>query len=118
MFPFDPPVPPSLDRALPPAVAFDDRRLKSLAPQLRNLEIDPAGAGLQRHLVTAMVIHVAVGYVLGELAEQLLVGNGENGHCESFNSKLRDELLNFYTLKEAKLIIGNWRRHSPGTQGR
>ena len=38
----------------------------------------------------------------------------ENGYCESFNSKLRDELLNgeiFYTLQEAKVIIENWRRH-------
>jgi putative transposase len=38
----------------------------------------------------------------------------ENGHCESFNGKLRDELLNgeiFYTLKEAKIVIENWRRH-------
>jgi len=38
----------------------------------------------------------------------------ENGYCESFNSKLRDELLNgeiFYTLKEAKIIIERWRRH-------
>jgi putative transposase len=38
----------------------------------------------------------------------------ENGYCESFNSKLRDELLNgeiFYTLKEAKVIIESWRRH-------
>ena len=38
----------------------------------------------------------------------------ENGYCESFNSKLRDELLNgeiFYTLKEAKVVIESWRRH-------
>ncbi len=38
----------------------------------------------------------------------------ENGYCESFNSKLRDELLDgeiFYTLKEAKIIIEGWRRH-------
>ncbi len=38
----------------------------------------------------------------------------ENGYCESFNSKLRYELLNgeiFYTLKEAKIIIENWRQH-------
>ncbi|MEP9374475.1 IS3 family transposase [Mesorhizobium sp. KR1-2] len=38
----------------------------------------------------------------------------ENGYCASFNSKLRDELLNceiFYTLKEAKIIIENWRQH-------
>jgi putative transposase len=39
---------------------------------------------------------------------------GENGYCESFNSKLRDELLNgevFYSLAEAKVIIEGWRRH-------
>ena len=38
----------------------------------------------------------------------------ENGYCESFNAKLRDELLNgeiFYSLKEAKIIIEGWRRH-------
>ncbi len=38
----------------------------------------------------------------------------ENGYCESFNSKLRDELLNgeiFYSLKEAKVVIERWRRH-------
>jgi putative transposase len=38
----------------------------------------------------------------------------ENGYCESFNSKLRDELLKgeiFYTLKEAQIVIENWRRH-------
>ena len=38
----------------------------------------------------------------------------ENGYCESFNSKLRDELLNgeiFYTMKEAKVVIEGWRRH-------
>lgn len=37
-----------------------------------------------------------------------------NGYCESFNSKLRDEPRNgeiFYMLKEAKIIIENWRRH-------
>ena len=33
---------------------------------------------------------------------------------ESFNAKLRDELLNgevFYTLKEACVVIEQWRRH-------
>ena len=38
----------------------------------------------------------------------------ENGFIESFNSKLRDELLNgeiFYSLKEARIIIEAWRRH-------
>ena len=38
----------------------------------------------------------------------------ENGYNESFNGKLRDELLNgeiFYTLKEAKVMIESWRVH-------
>ena len=38
----------------------------------------------------------------------------ENGYNESFNGKLRDELLNceiFYTLKEAKILIEQWRKH-------
>ena len=38
----------------------------------------------------------------------------ENGYVESFNARLRDELLNgeiFYTLKEAQIIIENWRKH-------
>ena len=37
----------------------------------------------------------------------------ENGYIESFNGKLRDELLNrevFYTLTEAKVLIEQWRR--------
>jgi transposase InsO family protein len=37
----------------------------------------------------------------------------ENGYVESFNGKLRDELLNgelFYTLTEAKILIEKWRR--------
>jgi hypothetical protein len=36
------------------------------------------------------------------------------GYCESFNSKLRDELLNaeiFYTLREAQIVIEGWRKH-------
>lgn len=38
----------------------------------------------------------------------------ENGYCESFNSKLRDELLNgeiFYSLAEARVVIEAWRVH-------
>jgi transposase InsO family protein len=37
----------------------------------------------------------------------------ENGYVESFNGKLRDELLNretFYTLIEAKVLTEQWRR--------
>ena len=38
----------------------------------------------------------------------------ENGYNESFNGKLRDELLNgeiFYSMMEAKVLIEQWRRH-------
>jgi transposase InsO family protein len=36
----------------------------------------------------------------------------ENGYCESFNGRLRDECLNgeiFYSLREAQIVIENWR---------
>ena len=38
----------------------------------------------------------------------------ENGYVESFNGKLRDELLEreiFYSLSEAKVLIETWREH-------
>jgi transposase InsO family protein len=38
----------------------------------------------------------------------------ENDFIESFNARLRDELLDgeiFYSLAEAKIIIESWRRH-------
>ena len=36
----------------------------------------------------------------------------ENGYIESFNGRLRDDVLNrevFYSVKEAKVIVENWR---------
>ena len=36
----------------------------------------------------------------------------ENGYCESFNSKLRDEFLNgeiFYSLKQVQVLTERWR---------
>ncbi len=38
----------------------------------------------------------------------------ENSHSESFNGKLRDELLDreiFYTLREARILVKGWRQH-------
>ena len=38
----------------------------------------------------------------------------ENGYCESFNARLRDELLNgeiFCSLREAQTVIEEWRKH-------
>jgi transposase InsO family protein len=43
----------------------------------------------------------------------------ENGYVESFLEKLRDELLNreiFYTMKEAAILIEQWRRHYNGVR--
>ena len=37
----------------------------------------------------------------------------ENGYIESFNARLRDELLDgeiFYTLPEARIIVESWKR--------
>ncbi len=38
----------------------------------------------------------------------------ENGYVESFNARLRDKLLNgeiFYSLREAQIVIEQWRKH-------
>lgn len=38
----------------------------------------------------------------------------ENGYCESFNARFRDELLNgeiFYSLREAQILIEQWLIH-------
>lgn len=43
----------------------------------------------------------------------------ENGYCESFNSKLRDELPDgeiFYSLAEGQVLIEAWRRHYNGVR--
>jgi transposase InsO family protein len=50
-------------------------------------------------------------------AETLYIEPGspwENGYCESFNSKLRDEFLNgelFYSIKELRVLVERWRVH-------
>ena len=57
------------------------------------------------------------GWISGVGAKTAFIEPGspwENGHVESFNGKLRDELLNaevFNTLLEAKVLIERWRRH-------
>ena len=54
-------------------------------------------------------------WLAGVGAQTLYIEPGspwENGYCESFNGKLRDECLNgeiFYSLKEAQIIIEQWR---------
>ena len=66
--------------------------------------------------VGAKTAYIMPGSPWGEAVQKSLQWSDfrSNGYCESFNSKLRDELLNgeiFYTLKEAKIIIEGWRRH-------
>jgi putative transposase len=54
-------------------------------------------------------------WLAGVGAQTLYIEPGspwENGYCESFNGKLRDECLNgetFYSLKEAQVVIEQWR---------
>lgn len=54
-------------------------------------------------------------WLVGTGAKTLYIEPGspwENGYCESFNSKLRDEFLNgeiFYTLKEVQVLAERWR---------
>jgi transposase InsO family protein len=60
---------------------------------------------------------VVKGWISGVGAETAFIEPGspwENGYNESFNGKLRDELLNtevFNSLSEAKVLIEQWRQH-------
>jgi hypothetical protein len=56
-------------------------------------------------------------WLAGTGAKTLYIEPGspwENGYCESFNSKLRDEFLNgeiFYSMKEVRVLAERWRVH-------
>ena len=56
-------------------------------------------------------------WLLSSGAKTLYIEPGspwENGYCESFNSKLRDEFLNgeiFYSIKELRVLAERWRVH-------
>jgi len=59
--------------------------------------------------------HLVKGWLQNLKVKTLYIEPGspwENGYNESFNGKFRDELLNgeiFYTLKEAQILIEQWR---------
>ena len=62
--------------------------------------------GMQEHALTDSAVETGALYRTLRRLE-------ENGYVESFNGKLRDELLNreiFTTLTEAKILIEQWRR--------
>jgi transposase InsO family protein len=53
----------------------------------------------------------------GKWGQPLFIEPGspwENGYSESFNGKLRDELLDReinYVLREAQILLAQWRQH-------
>ena len=71
--------------------------------------------------VGAKTAYIEPGSPLGDLLIAVPAGTDrqlrwrwENGFCESFNGKLRDELLDgevFYSLAEARVVIEGWRRY-------
>jgi putative transposase len=64
-----------------------------------------------------MTARIVRSWLAGVGAKTIYIEPGspwENGYCESFNGKLRDELLNgeiFCSLKEAQILIEQWRNH-------
>ena len=71
---------------------------------------------LARHYGPEFTAGLVRAWLQALAVETLFIERGspwENGYVESFNGKLRDELLDgelFYTLNEAKVIIGRWRK--------
>ncbi|WP_299926744.1 transposase, partial [uncultured Pelagimonas sp.] len=49
-----------------------------------------------------------------KITKQSVYKSRGTSYCESFNERMRDELLNgeiFYSLREAQIIIESWRKH-------
>ncbi len=84
------------------------RRLKGLEAENARLKKSDNGSEFTAKAVREWLSHVNV--------RTLFIEQGspwENGYVESFNGKMRDELLNgeiFDTLLEARVVIENWRR--------
>jgi putative transposase len=63
------------------------------------------------------VANAVKGWIVGVGATTAYIEKGspwENGYVESFNARLRDELLNgevFHTVAEARVLIERWRPH-------
>jgi transposase InsO family protein len=67
------------------------------------------GAEFTANLIRKWLVSLGVGTLFVEPGSPW-----ENGYIESFNGKLRDELLNgeiFYSLKEAQVLVEMWRQH-------
>jgi Integrase core domain/Reverse transcriptase (RNA-dependent DNA polymerase) len=70
---------------------------------------------VERRIGDRRIIRLIAKWLMAGVLEDIEPGSPwENGYCESFKGKLRDELLNgeiFYTLKEAQIMIEIWRQH-------
>jgi putative transposase len=63
---------------------------------------------------TATAVQDWIGKIGAKTADIAPGSPWENGYIESFNGKLRDELLDgevFNTVAEARVLIERWRRH-------
>ena len=78
---------------------------------------DPAKSTFPMCYGPEFVAKAVRGWIAGVGAKTAYIAPGspwENGYVESFNGKLRDELLDaevFNTLAEAEVLIERWRRH-------
>ncbi len=75
----------------------------------------PRGSGTGSGPLSADCCAIACRAMVGAKTAFIEPGSPwENGCCESFNARFRDELLNaevFCSLREAQILIDNWRRH-------
>jgi putative transposase len=95
-----------------------DRKLKAIDVVLSDLFIL---RGVPGHIRSdngpEFVAKAVQGWIAAVAARTAYIAPGspwENGYVESFNARLRDELLDgeiFYTLKEAQIVIESWRRN-------
>ena len=89
-----------------PAYICDDNGPEFIAEAVRNW-IKAVGA---------KTAYIEPGSPWAETVKQSIRGIDfrSKGYCESFNGRMRDELLNgeiFYSLQEARIIIESWRKH-------
>jgi putative transposase len=90
--------------------------------QLRHLSSDPrtdkgVPAYIQSDSSPEFVAKAAQDWIEAVGSKTTYITQGspwESEFIESFNARLRDELLdgeNFYSLKEVRLVVESWRRH-------
>ena len=93
---------------LPVCTILPPRMTKTTSPQTR------ASCGSCVTIIVTVCDSQSRRGVISRTSSRKLTSRLENGYIESFNGKLRDELLArewFNTLLEAKVLIERWRRH-------